>query len=131
MLFEYDKQVGNILTFKREELDKVPGISGLYILFNRAGYAIYVGQSENIKKRVRSSLRQTDGSYDYKKTHEAEYIQCFEERDETERLILEILLIGKLRPLYNINGLSMPLEERKAYQDEHKYIQAFRKSIGK
>lgn len=130
MQLGYTKQIGNIATFRKDAIKDIPHISGLYVLYNAAGYAIYVGQAQDIHKRVRSSLRQTDGSFDYKKTHEAEYIQCFEEPNETERHILEMLLIGKLRPLYNIDGLSMPLEERKAHQDKDEYIQAFRKSIG-
>lgn len=125
----YRRTIENALTFQRKDIKKIPHMSGCYVLFNAAGEVIYVGQAENVFKRVRSSIRKSAYAYDLKKTYEAQYIQCFAIDDETERHIIEMLLIDKLRPLYNIVGIAWSEEQRREYQKRVEYIQEFKNSL--
>ncbi|MCE5206963.1 MAG: excinuclease ABC subunit UvrC [Chloroflexi bacterium] len=85
-------------------LDTLPDKPGCYLMKNSAGVVIYVGKAVNLKNRVRSYFHEsTLGDF---KTHQLvkhiEHIEWVVVGSELEALILEMNLIKKYRPIYNI-----------------------------
>jgi len=85
-------------------LDTLPSKPGCYLMKNAAGTIIYVGKAISLKNRVRSYFH-TDTGHD-QKTHrlvrEIAHIEWILVGSELEALILEMNLIKKHRPKYNI-----------------------------
>lgn len=85
-------------------LDTLPTKPGCYIMKDTAGTIIYVGKAINIKNRVRSYFH-SDSSHDGKTRHlvrEISHIEWIVIGSELEALILEMNLIKRHRPKYNI-----------------------------
>ncbi|MBZ2175922.1 excinuclease ABC subunit UvrC [Schnuerera sp. xch1] len=87
-----------------EELKKLPGEPGVYIMKSEDGEIIYVGKAINLKKRVRQYFQSSRNNSPkvnamVSHIHEFEYIIV---DNEVEALILEANLIKKHRPKYNI-----------------------------
>ncbi|MCK9471464.1 MAG: excinuclease ABC subunit UvrC [Bacilli bacterium] len=85
------------------KLKILPKKPGCYIMRDEAGEIIYVGKAKNLFNRVRSYFR---GSHDAKTTKLVSNIADFEyiiTSSETEAFILEINLIKKHNPKYNIS----------------------------
>ncbi len=87
----------------QQKLDTLPTKPGCYLYRNSAGAVIYVGKAVNLRSRVRSYFHE---SVDSAKTRELvrhiadlEYIIV---GSELEALILEMNLIKKHRPKYNV-----------------------------
>jgi excinuclease ABC subunit C len=89
-------------------LDTVPTKPGCYIMKNEAGEVIYVGKAVNLRNRVRSyfhASRQNGFPFDQKTRQLVKNITDIEwivVGSELEALILEMTLIKKHRPRYNI-----------------------------
>lgn len=85
-----------------EKLALVPHKPGCYLMHNQAGTIIYVGKSKNLKNRLTSYFR---GKH-YGKTdmlvHEITDFEYIVTSSERESLLLEINLIKKHTPKYNI-----------------------------
>jgi excinuclease ABC subunit C len=82
----------------------LPNKSGCYIYKNESGLVIYVGKAINLRKRVRSYFHDTS-RYDIKTRQLVRQISDIEwivVGSELEALILEMTLIKKHRPHYNI-----------------------------
>lgn len=85
------------------KLATLPKKPGCYIMYDANGEIIYVGKAKNLLNRVRSYFR---GSHDTKTTKLISNIADFEyiiTSSETEAFILEINLIKKHNPKYNIS----------------------------
>lgn len=85
-------------------LDTLPGKPGCYIMKNTDGKVIYVGKAVNLKNRVRSYFH-NDAGHDHKTRHLVREIVDLEwilVGSELEALILEMNLIKRYRPHYNI-----------------------------
>ena len=85
------------------KIKSLPKKPGCYIMYNQAKEIIYVGKAKNLSSRVRSYFR---GSHDAKTTKLVFNIADFEyiiTSSETEAFILEINLIKKHNPKYNIS----------------------------
>ncbi len=85
-------------------LDTLPPKPGCYIYKNSTGHVIYVGKAVSLRNRVRSYF-QIKGDQDYKTRKLVENIADIEwivVGSELEALILEMNLIKKHRPRYNI-----------------------------
>lgn len=85
-------------------LSTLPAKPGCYIYRNAEGTIIYVGKAVNLKNRVRSYFH-ADASHDEKTrrlTREIADIEWIVVGSELEALILEMNLIKKHRPKYNI-----------------------------
>ena len=86
----------------KEKITNIPELPGSYQYKNKDGVVIYVGKAKNLKKRVSSYFT---GSHDAKTSrlvmniHEIEYIVTSSELDA---LLLELNLIKKFNPRYNI-----------------------------
>jgi excinuclease ABC subunit C len=85
-------------------LDTLPTKPGCYIMKNAAGTIIYVGKAINIKNRVRSYFH-ADSGHDNKTrrlVREIDHLEWILVGSELEALILEMNLIKRHRPKYNI-----------------------------
>ncbi|WP_456278071.1 excinuclease ABC subunit UvrC [Bacillus sp. AK128] len=97
-------------TLLKEKLAILPGQPGCYIMKDRQGTVIYVGKAKVLKNRVRSYFT---GSHDGKTLRLVNEIEDFEyivTSSDIEALLLEINLIKKHNPKYNIN-----LKDDKSY----------------
>lgn len=86
----------------REKLNSLPKQPGCYIMKNKVGEIIYIGKAKNLFNRVRSYFI---GSHNGKTTALVAQIDDFEyiiTSSETEAFVLEMNLIKKYQPHYNI-----------------------------
>ena len=86
----------------KEKLKELPQSPGCYLMKNKEGQIIYVGKAKNLSNRVHSYFV---GAHNAKTTRLVMDIVDFEfimTSSETEAFILEINLIKKHRPRYNI-----------------------------
>jgi excinuclease ABC subunit C len=85
-------------------LDALPNKPGCYLMKNAAGKVIYVGKAINLRNRVRSYFH--DSAQHDPKTHQLVKriadIEWIVVGSELEALILEMNLIKKYRPRYNV-----------------------------
>lgn len=85
-------------------LDTLPAKPGCYLMKNAEGTIIYVGKAISLKNRVRSYFH-ADTGHDQKTrrlVREIAHIEWILVGSELEALILEMNLIKKHRPKYNI-----------------------------
>ncbi len=85
-------------------LSTLPAKPGCYLMKNAEGRIIYVGKAISLKNRVRSYF-QADSSQDHKTqrlVHEITDLEWILVGSELEALILEMNLIKKHRPKYNV-----------------------------
>ncbi len=88
----------------QQKLDTLPSKPGCYIYNNAEGQVIYVGKAVNLKNRVRSYFQERSDK-DFKTRKLVQNIADLEwilVGSELEALILEMNLIKKHRPRYNI-----------------------------
>lgn len=86
----------------KDKLMTLPMEPGCYIMKDRNGTIIYVGKAKKLKNRVNQYFT---GAHDYKTTKLVSQIVDFDTivtKTEKEALILEINLIKKHRPRFNI-----------------------------
>lgn len=85
-----------------DKLTTIPTLPGCYMMRDEKGEIIYIGKAKNLRNRVRSYFR---GAHDSKTTKLVSQIYDFEfivTNSDKEALILEINLIQKYKPVYNI-----------------------------
>ena len=86
-----------------DELKKLPGKPGVYVMRDKDDNIIYVGKAISLKNRVRSYFRKTNKTQRIqnmvKLIDHFEYIVV---DNEAEALILECNLIKKNRPKFNV-----------------------------
>ena len=86
-----------------EELKKLPGKPGVYIMKDKEDKIIYVGKAISLKNRVRSYFRKTDKTERIKKMVSLiDHFEYIVVDNEAEALILECNLIKKNRPRFNV-----------------------------
>ncbi|MGS3953109.1 excinuclease ABC subunit UvrC [Staphylococcus pseudintermedius] len=86
----------------KQKLGVLPMEPGCYLMKDRQNQVIYVGKAKKIRNRVRSYFT---GAHDTKTTRLVREIVDFEyivTSSETESLLLELNLIKKYQPRYNI-----------------------------
>ena len=86
----------------KEKLSLLPNKPGCYMMKNKDGVIIYVGKAKNLKKRVSSYFNRTHTGKTAKLVSEIANFDYVVVGSETESLILEINLIKKHDPKYNI-----------------------------
>jgi len=85
-------------------LDSIPSKTGVYLMKNESGKVIYIGKAINLRSRVRSYFHKS-AQNDRKTAHLALNIRDIEwiiVDSELEALILEMNLIKKHKPRYNV-----------------------------
>ena len=86
-----------------EELKKLPGKPGVYVMRDKDDSIIYVGKAVSLKNRVRSYFRKTNKTERIKKMVSLiDHFEYIVVDNEAEALILECNLIKKHRPKFNV-----------------------------
>ena len=86
-----------------EELKKLPGKPGVYVMRDKNDNIIYVGKAVSLKNRVRSYFRKTNKTERIKKMVSLiDHFEYIVVDNEAEALILECNLIKKNRPKFNV-----------------------------
>ncbi|NMA51245.1 MAG: excinuclease ABC subunit UvrC [Mollicutes bacterium] len=86
----------------KEELKLVPHLPGSYQMINKEGIIIYVGKAKNLNKRLRSYFRGTTTGKTALMVNETNHFEYIVTKNEVESFLLEINLIKKHNPKYNI-----------------------------
>lgn len=86
-----------------EELKKLPGKPGVYIMHDKNDEIIYVGKAVSLKNRVRSYFRKTNKTKRIQNMVSLiDHFEYIVVDNEAEALILECNLIKKNRPKFNV-----------------------------
>lgn len=86
-----------------EELKKLPGRPGVYVMRDKDNNIIYVGKAISLKNRVRQYFRKTNKPERIKKMVSLiDHFEYIVVDNEAEALILECNLIKKNRPKFNV-----------------------------
>lgn len=100
---QYSSQLGDRMnSLVKAKLELLPEDPGCYLMKDKDSIVIYVGKAKNLKNRVRSYFT---GTHNLKTTRLVSEIRDFEiiiTDSEVEALLLEINLIKKYNPKYNI-----------------------------
>ncbi|MBQ8891504.1 MAG: excinuclease ABC subunit UvrC [Bacilli bacterium] len=86
----------------KEKLSLVPSLPGSYQMKDRDGIIIYVGKAKNLKRRLKSYFTGRVTGKTKKLVSEIVDFEYIVTDSELESLILEITLIKKYNPKYNI-----------------------------
>ncbi|MBE6148707.1 MAG: excinuclease ABC subunit UvrC [Firmicutes bacterium] len=86
----------------KEELKLVPHLPGSYQMVNKDGIIIYVGKAKDLNKRLHSYFRGTVTGKTALMVSEVDHFTYIVTKTETESFILELNLIKKYDPKYNI-----------------------------
>ena len=86
----------------KEKLALVPNLPGSYQMKNKDGIIIYVGKSKNLKNRLKSYFTGTVTGKTRLLVNDIATFEYIVTNSELESLILEITLIKKYNPKYNI-----------------------------
>ena len=86
----------------KKELSLVPHLPGCYLMHNKEGIVIYVGKSKNLKNRLSSYFQREHTGKTMMLVREIAYFEYIVTNTEMESLLLEINLIKKYNPKYNI-----------------------------
>ncbi len=86
----------------KEKLALVPTKPGSYQMKNKDGVIIYVGKAKNLQRRLRSYFTRTVTGKTHMLVEDIDDFEYIVTSSELESLILEITLIKKYNPKYNI-----------------------------
>lgn len=86
----------------KEKLSLVPTLPGSYQMKNKDGIIIYVGKAKNLKNRLKSYFTGTVTGKTLMLVNDIVDFEYIVTNSELESLILEITLIKKYNPKYNI-----------------------------
>ncbi len=85
-----------------KELSEVPKKSGCYLMYNKDNIVIYVGKAKILFNRLHSYFNRTHTGKTKKMVSEIDHFEYIVTNSETEAFILELNLIKKYDPKYNI-----------------------------
>ena len=86
----------------KQKLSLVPELPGSYQMKNKDGIIIYVGKAKNLKRRLKSYFTRTLNGKTLMLVNDIVDFEYIVTNSELESLILEITLIKKYDPKYNI-----------------------------
>ena len=86
----------------KQKLSLVPSLPGSYQMKNKDGIIIYVGKAKNLKKRLSSYFNRVQTGKTLMLVNDIDDFEYIVTDTEIESLILEITLIKKYNPRYNI-----------------------------
>ena len=86
----------------QDKLKMVPHSAGCYLMKNEVGTIIYVGKAKDLKNRLNSYFHQTHTGKTAKLVNEIRDFEYIVVSSEKESLILELNLIKKHDPKYNV-----------------------------
>ena len=91
-----------VLEHIKAKLSLVPLKPGCYQMYNKDGVIIYVGKAKNLKNRLKSYFTGTQTGKTRLLVEDIDDFNYIVTSSELESLILEITLIKKYNPKYNI-----------------------------
>lgn len=86
----------------KKELSLVPHLPGCYLMKNKDDIVIYVGKSKNLKNRLSSYFNREHTGKTMMLVREIDHFEYIVTNTEMESLLLEINLIKKYNPKWNI-----------------------------
>ena len=86
----------------KNKLTLLPGQPGCYLMKDRQGTIIYVGKAKVLKNRVRSYFTGSHDGKTFRLVNEIEDFEYIVTTSNMEALILELNLIKKYDPKYNV-----------------------------
>ena len=86
----------------KEKLKLIPEVPGCYLMKDKENNIIYIGKAKNLKKRVNSYFNKIHTGKTHALVNNITDFEYIVTNTETESLILEINLIKKYNPKYNI-----------------------------
>lgn len=86
----------------KEKLSLVPSLPGSYQMYDENGTIIYVGKAKNLKKRLTSYFNKVQTGKTAKLVENIADFKYIVATTEAEALLVEINLIKKFKPKYNI-----------------------------
>ena len=86
----------------KDKLSLVPELPGSYQMKDSNGHVIYVGKAKNLKKRLNSYFNRVQTGKTLMLVNDIDSFEYIVTSTEIESLILEITLIKKYNPKYNI-----------------------------
>lgn len=93
---KFDYEVDN------KSLTRIPyGVPGVYVLYDEDGSAVYVGQSQNLRRRVHDHLKGNSNISRYEQS--VCMCKAFIEKSFAYRFMYEESLIAQLNPPLNIH----------------------------
>lgn len=84
------------------KLAVLPDLPGCYIMRNEADEIIYIGKAKNLKNRVRSYFRAQHTGKTERLVQEIHHFSTIVTQSDKEAFLLEISLIQRYKPRYNI-----------------------------
>lgn len=84
--------------------EKLPTTSGVYVMRDERGAALYIGKAENLRRRTRDHFLQRQAHYARQALELLDHIDVVETGSEFGALLLEGRLIAKHRPPFNSHG---------------------------
>lgn len=88
---------------KKEMLDKIPKLPGIYVFKDLDNNIIYIGKAKNLYKRVSSYFKNAQDDWKVNElVKEYKTIEHILTKNEIEALLLEAQLIKKFKPKYNV-----------------------------
>lgn len=85
-----------------QELKKIPHLPGSYQMFNKDNIIIYVGKAKDLNRRVNSYFNRVHTGKTAKMVSEVDHFEYIVASSELEAFLLELNLIKKFDPKYNI-----------------------------
>lgn len=98
----------------QEKIDNLPLLPGVYLMKNNEGKIIYIGKAKKLKNRVPQYFLRPHEGKTQKMVSEVEDFEIIITSSEQEALILELNLVHKHTPKYNIllrDGKTFPYIE--------------------
>ena len=84
------------------EIELLPESPGVYLMYNVLNTIIYVGKAKNLRKRVAQYFLRDQVGKVARMVREADHFETIQTESEKEALLLEINLIRKHYPRFNI-----------------------------
>lgn len=88
--------------FSKKTIRKTPEEPGVYIYLDKEGNTLYIGKSNNLRRRIESYLSSSVAGKTKKLVEEIYQFATISVTSDLEALLLEAELVGKLKPPYNI-----------------------------
>lgn len=114
---------------KEDALDRIPtGITGVYYFHNEQGDVIYVGKSNDIRKRITQHFSSPKTKKSIRMLDELAHISVENTGSELIALLLESDEIKKLKPIYNTSqkrSSAVPYYSVYHKFDEQGYVQLY------
>jgi Nuclease subunit of the excinuclease complex len=97
------KEVISLATeYLEHKLALLPDMPGIYMMKNINGHIIYVGKAKNLKNRVRSYFKSSHEGKTARLVSEIADFETIVTSTDKEAFLLEITMIQKHQPHYNI-----------------------------